>query len=141
VSFQTQSHFFGYEGRCGAPSRFDAFFTYNLGLTAGSLILDGRTGYLAALTSFDKGGRPLGIPLTGLLKEERRHGRDLLVIEKAMVSTDSPAFLYFASRREAWGAEDRFASPGPRQLWGPVSAQIPITVALNQGYEELGFRS
>jgi len=140
VKFQTQSHFFGYEGRCGAPSRFDAFYTYNLGLTAGSLILDGKTGYLAAVSSFDRGGRPLAIPLTGLLRIERRHGRDELVIEKALVGTDSPAFLYFASRREAWGAEDRFASPGPRQFWGPIAGQIPIAVALNQGYEDLSFQ-
>jgi pyrophosphate--fructose-6-phosphate 1-phosphotransferase len=139
VKFQSQHHFFGYEGRCGAPSKFDATYTYNLGLTAGSLVLDGRTGYLAAFTAFDKGGRPLAIPLTGLLNIERRGGEDEMVIEKALVETDSPAFLYFASRREAWGSEDHFSSPGPRQLWGPTASQLPITVALNQGYENLMF--
>jgi pyrophosphate--fructose-6-phosphate 1-phosphotransferase len=140
VKFQTQKHFFGYEGRCGAPSRFDAAYTYNLGLTAGSLVLDGKTGYLAAFTSFDDGGRPLAIPLTGLLQVERRGGKDELVIEKALVKTDSPAFLYFASRREAWGAEDHFSSPGPRQYWGPASHLLPLTVALNQGYQDLNFK-
>ncbi len=139
VRFQTQNHFFGYEGRCGAPSRFDATYTYNLGLTAGSLVLAGKTGYIAAFTDFPQGGKPLAIPLTGLLNIERRGGKDEMVIEKALVKTDSPAFLYFASRREAWGAEDLFCSPGPRQLWGPTSTQIPITVALNQGYEDLLF--
>jgi pyrophosphate--fructose-6-phosphate 1-phosphotransferase len=139
VKFQSQHHFFGYEGRCGAPSKFDATYTYNLGLTAGSLVLDGRTGYLAAFTAFDRGGRPLAIPLTGLLNIERRGGEDEMVIEKALVETDSPAFLYFASRREAWGSEDHFSSPGPRQLWGPTASQLPITVALNQGYENLMF--
>jgi pyrophosphate--fructose-6-phosphate 1-phosphotransferase len=139
VKFQTQNHFFGYEGRCGAPSRFDATYTYNLGLTAGSLVLAGKTGYISSFTDFPKGGTPLAIPLTGLLNIERRGGKDEMVIEKALVETDSPAFLYFASRREAWGAEDLFCSPGPRQLWGPTSNQIPITVALNQDYEDLIF--
>ncbi len=139
VRFQTQDHFFGYEGRCGAPSRFDAIYTYNLGLTAGSLVLAGKTGYISAFNAFPEGGKPLAIPFTGLLNIEQRGGKDEMVIEKALVKTDSPAFLYFASRREAWGSEDFFSSPGPRQLWGPTSNQLPITVALNQGYEDLMF--
>ena len=139
VKFNTLNHFFGYEGRCGAPSLFDAAYTYNLGLVAGSLILDGRTGYMAALTDLDKGGKALGIPLTGLMSVERRHGKDEMVIEKALVRTDSPAFKFFASRREDWANEDRFTSPGPRQLWGPTAKQVPISVALNQGYKSLKF--
>ena len=140
LPFATNSHFFGYEGRCGAPSLFDAAFTYNLGLTAGSLVLDGRTGYMASMTDFDKGGRAVAIPLTGLLKIEQRKGKEKIVIEKALVRTNSPAFRFFASRRKAWAAEDRFTSPGPRQFWGPVAKQLPISVALNQGYSSLTFK-
>ncbi len=140
LSFKTQSHFLGYEGRCGAPTVFDASYTYNLGLIAGSLILAGKTGYIAAFTDFDKGGKVLALPLTGLLHVERRQGKDELVIEKALVKTDSPAFLYFAGRREAWGAEDLFASPGPRQMWGPTARQVPVSVALNQGYADLEYK-
>jgi len=139
VKFSTLNHFFGYEGRCGAPSLFDAAYTYNLGLIAGSLILDSKTGYMAALTDLDKGGKVLGIPLTGLIHVERRQGKDEMVIEKALVKTDSPAFKFFASRREVWANEDRFTSPGPRQLWGPTAKQVPISVALNQGYKGLEF--
>jgi len=139
VPFGTNSHFFGYEGRCGAPSLFDAAFTFNLGLTAASLILDGHTGYMAAVSDFDKGGSILAIPLTGLLNIERRQGNDEMVIEKALVTLDSPAFRYFESRRKIWASEDRFTSPGPRQMWGPVSNQIPMTVALNRGYNDLNF--
>ena len=62
------------------------------------------------------------------------------MIEKALVKCDSPAFRYFASRREAWAREDRFSSPGPRQLWGPASRQLPMSVALNRGYGSLEFR-
>ncbi|MEK6556878.1 MAG: diphosphate--fructose-6-phosphate 1-phosphotransferase [Candidatus Margulisiibacteriota bacterium] len=139
VPFSTQHHFFGYEGRCGAPTLFDAAYTYNLGLTAGSLILSGKTGYIASLTDLDKGGTPSALPLTGLLHIERRHGQDEMVIEKALVQTDSPAFLYFESRRRDWAEKDCFCSPGPRQLWGPASRQLPMSVALNQGYESMEF--
>ncbi|MGC3999424.1 MAG: diphosphate--fructose-6-phosphate 1-phosphotransferase [Anaeromyxobacter sp.] len=140
VKFSTHNHFFGYEGRCGAPTLFDAAYTFNLGLTAGSLILSGKTGFMASIRDLEKGGTPVAIPLCGLLNVERRHGKDELVIEKALVKCDSPAFRYFASRREAWAAEDVFCSPGPRQLWGPAAQQIPMTVALNRDYDSLSFK-
>ena len=140
VPFATHCHFLGYEGRCGAPTLFDAAYTYNLGLTAGSLILDGRTGYMATVTDLTAGGKPQAIPLTGLLNIERRHGKDEFVIEKALVKMDSAAMQYFASRRAEWAADDRFASPGPRQLWGPAAHQQPISVALNSNSESLAFK-
>ena len=140
IPFATHCHFLGYEGRCGAPTLFDAAYTYNLGLTAGSLILDGRTGYMATVTGLTAGGTPQAIPLTGLLNIERRHGKDEFVIEKALVKMDAPAMRYFASRRADWAAADLFASPGPRQLWGPAAQQQPISVALNSGADTLSFR-
>jgi len=90
VKFATQNHFFGYEGRCGAPTLFDAAYTYNLGLTAGSLILAGKTGYIASITYLCCGGHPCALPLTGLLNIERRHGKDEMVIEKALVNVILP---------------------------------------------------
>jgi len=140
VPFGAHCHFLGYEGRCGAPTLFDAAYTYNLGLTAGSLILDGRTGYMATVTGLTSGGSPQAIPLTGLLNIERRHGHDEFVIEKALVKMDSPAMQYFVARRAEWAADDLFSSPGPRQLWGPAAYQQPISVALNSASESLAFR-
>lgn len=140
VAFSAHTHFLGYEGRCGAPTLFDAAYTYNLGLTAGSLILDGRTGYMATVTGLTNGGAPQAIPLTGLLNIERRHGKDEFVIEKALVKMDSAAMKYFVSRRDEWAADDLFASPGPRQLWGPAAYQQPISVALNSGSSSLAFK-
>jgi diphosphate-dependent phosphofructokinase len=137
--FSSNHHFFGYEGRCGAPTKFDAAYTFNLGLTAGSLLLAGKTGYMVAVTVLDKRGGVLAIPLTGLICVERRHGQDELVIEKALVKTDSPAYKYLVSVRERWSQSDCFSSPGPRQLWGPTSKQLPIMVALNQGYGSMEF--
>lgn len=140
IPFATQSHFFGYEGRCGAPTLFDAAYTLNLGLTAGALVLAGKTGYMASIGEIFSGGVPLAIPLAGLLDVERRHGSEAVVIEKALVKVDAPAMQYFVSRREAWAQDDLFASPGPRQLWGPVARQVPVSVALNRGADSLAFR-
>jgi pyrophosphate--fructose-6-phosphate 1-phosphotransferase len=140
VPFSAHCHFLGYEGRCGAPTLFDAAYTFNLGLTAGSLILDGRTGYMATVTDLTTGGKPQAIPLTGLLNIERRHGKDEFVIEKALVKMDSPAMSFFASRRSDWSADDCFASPGPRQLWGPAAYQQPVSVALNSKSDSLAFK-
>jgi pyrophosphate--fructose-6-phosphate 1-phosphotransferase len=140
VPFAAHSHFLGYEGRCGAPTLFDAAYTYNLGLTAGSLILDGHSGYMATITGLTSGGVPQAIPLAGLLNIERRHGQDEFVIEKALVKMDSPAMRFFASRRDEWAASDLFTSPGPRQFWGPTTHQQPISVALNSGSNSLMFK-
>jgi pyrophosphate--fructose-6-phosphate 1-phosphotransferase len=139
LKFESLNHFFGYEARCGASTVFDSSYTYNLGATAGSLILDGRTGYMASLTDLDTGAKPLGIPIASLLDIEMRKGKPATVIEKALVKLDSPAFIYFESRRRLWAENDLSNSPGPVQLWGPSSRQMPKTVALNREYHSLDF--
>lgn len=139
IPFNGINHFFGYEGRCGAPSGFDASFTYNLGLIAGSLVLEKHTGYMAAISRFDDKAEPLGIPLIGLLDIERRDNKDAVVIKKAIVDLNSPAFQFFSERRTIWAETDSFSSPGPRQYWGPISKQIPLSTALNQGYNQLDY--
>lgn len=45
--FSALHHFFGYEGRCAAPSNFDADYCYALGTSAAHLIANGKTGYMA----------------------------------------------------------------------------------------------
>ena len=140
IKFDSLNHFFGYEARCGASTLFDSAYTYNLGATAGSLILDDRTGYMASLTDLDKGAKPLGIPIASLLNIEIRKGKAAKVIEKALVKLDSPAFIYFDSRRKHWAENDLSNSPGPVQLWGPTSRQMPKTVVLNRKYNSLEFK-
>ena len=135
--FSPLGHFLGYEGRCGAPSKFDAAYTLNLGLCAGSLVLAGRTGYMASVTDLDRGGRPLAIPLTGLLNVEMRGSKEKTVIRKALVPLDSPAFRQLKEFRKYWALGDYFHSTGPTQYAGPreVTDRMPISVMLDQGYE------
>jgi diphosphate-dependent phosphofructokinase len=136
MSLSTQSHFLGYEGRCAKPSLFDAAFTFLLGLTAGSLVLEGKTGYMAAITDFDKGGRALALPLVALVTREMRKGKEEYVIEKSLVKTTSQSFVFFAKNRERWARKDLFSSPGPIQHWGPTSRQIPLSIAMDQRYKD-----
>ncbi len=136
MSLSTQAHFLGYEGRCVKPTLLDQANTFLLGLTAGSLVLDGRTGYMAAVTDLDKGGRVLAIPLSGLINVEQRKGKEELVIEKALVSTSSASFKAYEFNRDRWAKSDLFTSPGPIQYWGPTCRQIPLIVALDQDYED-----
>ncbi|HOI95202.1 MAG TPA: diphosphate--fructose-6-phosphate 1-phosphotransferase [Syntrophobacter fumaroxidans] len=136
TTLSVQSHFLGYEGRSAKPTSFDASFTFNLGLTAGSLVLSGKSGYMAAVTDFYKGGKVLALPLAGLITVEMRKGKEEMVIEKSLVRLDSPAFKAFAQNRAKWAAEDRFNSPGPIQHWGPISRQLPLCVALDQDYPD-----
>jgi pyrophosphate--fructose-6-phosphate 1-phosphotransferase len=136
VTLSTQSHFFGYEGRSSKPTKFDAAFTFQLGLAAASLVLAGKSGYMAAVTDFDRGGRVLGLPLTGLITAEMRKGKEEFVIEKSLVELESPSFTVFAQNRDKWAEQDLFSSPGAIQYWGPISKQIPIIVALDQDYPD-----
>jgi hypothetical protein len=52
------------------------------------------------------------------------------------VSLDSSSFKAFAENRDKWASGDLFSSPGPIQHWGPISRQIPLSVALDQDYPD-----
>ena len=137
--FNGISHFFGYEGRCGAPTLFDASFTYNLGLIVGSLSLGNHSGYMASITDFNKNARPVGIPLKGLLTKEQRQSKETIVIKKTLVDLKSNAFKQFSHWRDLWVKNDLFNSPGPIQFSGSHATQLPLTIALNQDYNHLNF--
>jgi pyrophosphate--fructose-6-phosphate 1-phosphotransferase len=120
--FATQSHFFGYEGRCAAPSNFDADYCYSLGFTAASLLAAGKTGYLSSVRGLTKPADEWvagGIPLTMMMNLERRHGNDKPVIKKALVELNGKPFKEFAENRQRWAREDCFTYPGPIQYFGP----------------------
>ena len=120
--FSTQSHFFGYEGRCAAPSNFDADYCYSLGFTAASLIAANKTGYLSSVRGLTKPAQEWvagGIPLTMMMNLERRHGNDKPVIKKALVELHGKPFREFSDNRQRWAGEDCFTYPGPIQYFGP----------------------
>ncbi|MEG2076372.1 MAG: hypothetical protein RRY34_07700, partial [Victivallaceae bacterium] len=136
--FNTQVHFFGYEGRCAAPSNYDADYCYSLGYTAAALLGCGLTGYMSNIR---KTTRPAtewiagGIPITMMMNIERRHGHDKPVIQKALVKLDGAPFKFFAANREAWALETSYVYPGPIQYFGPseVCDQITKTIELELG--------
>jgi pyrophosphate--fructose-6-phosphate 1-phosphotransferase len=120
--FTAVNHFFGYEGRCAAPSNFDADYCYSLGYTASSLIASGMTGYLSSVRNLTKSADQWvagGIPLTMMMNLERRHGKDKPVIRKALVELDGKPFKEFAAKRDVWALEDDYLYPGPIQYFGP----------------------
>jgi len=120
--FSSQTHFFGYEGRCAAPSNFDADYCYSIGFTAAVLIADGKTGYMASVRNLTANANEWlagGVPITMLMNMEKRHGKMKPVIQKALVKLDGAPFLEFAKNRENWAFKTEYVYPGPIQYFGP----------------------
>ncbi|KAL5773233.1 hypothetical protein ACOSQ2_013157 [Xanthoceras sorbifolium] len=134
--FKGQSHFFGYEGRCGLPTNFDASYCYALGYAAGALLHDAKTGLISSVGNL---GAPVeqwtvgGTPLTSLMDVERRHGKYKPVIKKAMVELEGAPFKKFASLRDVWALENHYISPGPIQFIGATAAAVNHTLLLELG--------
>jgi pyrophosphate--fructose-6-phosphate 1-phosphotransferase len=132
-SFSVQCHFFGYEGRCAAPSNFDADYCSSLGFTAAALLGANKTGYIASVRNLTQPAADWvagGIPLTSLMNMERRHGADRPVIRKALVDLNGKPFGKFAAHREGWAVDDAFLYPGPVQYFGPSEVCDPPTQTL-----------
>jgi pyrophosphate--fructose-6-phosphate 1-phosphotransferase len=135
--FATITHFFGYEGRCAAPSNYDADYCYSLGYTASMLIASGKTGYMASVRNTTAPAHEWiagGIPITMMMNMERRHGEMKPVIQKALVKLDGAPFQYFKSKRDEWAIETDYVYPGPIQYFGPteVCDQPSKTLQLEQ---------
>lgn len=120
--FATQHHFFGYEGRCAAPSNFDADYCYSLGYNAAMLISFGKTGYMSSIKNTclpaDKWIAG-GIPITMMMNMEKRNGEMKPVIRKALVSLSGHPYKYFVCHRSDWARNTSFVYPGPIQYFGP----------------------
>ena len=135
--FAPQHHFFGYEGRCAAPSNFDADYCYSLGYTASVLIANGKTGYMSSVRNTTAPAAEWiagGVPITMMMNMERRHGEMKPVIQKALVKLDGAPFKAFAAQRETWAKETAYVYPGPIQYFGPteVCDQPTKTLQLEQ---------
>ena len=143
-SFATLHHFLGYEGRCAAPSNFDADYCYSLGTSAVQLIANGKTGYMAIIKNTTEKAEDWiagGVPITMMMNIERRNGELKPVIRKALVELDGAPFKEFVKLRSKWAKETSYIYPGPVQYWGPsdVCDQTTRTLALEQGKEVFVF--
>lgn len=135
--FSALHHFFGYEGRCAAPSNFDADYCYALGASAAQLIANGKTGYMAIVKNTTAGTEEWkagGVPITMMMNMEKRNGEMKPVIRKALVDLNGKPFKAFAAQRDQWAKETCYVYPGPIQYWGPASVcDLPTkTLALEQ---------
>ncbi|MEI7675470.1 MAG: diphosphate--fructose-6-phosphate 1-phosphotransferase [Bacteroidales bacterium] len=121
--FASLGHFFGYEGRCAAPSNFDADYCYSLGYNAANLIGEGKTGYMSSIRNTTAPAAEWiagGVPVTMMMNMERRHGEMKAVIQKALVKLDGAPFLELVKHREQWAEETCYIYPGPIQYFGPT---------------------
>ena len=122
--FSPLHHFFGYEGRCAAPSNFDADYCYALGSSAAQLIANGKTGYMAIVKNTIAGTDKWlagGVPITMMMNMEKRNGEMKPVIRKALVELNGAPFKAFVAQREKWAKETCYVYPGPIQYWGASS--------------------
>src|SRR5574344_1708439 len=135
--FSAQHHCFGYEGRCAAPSNYDADYCYSLGFNASRLIANDKTGYMSIIKNTTAPAAEWiagGVPITMMMNMEKRNGEMKPVIKKALVDLNGKPFKTYAAHRDHWAAETCFVYPGPIQYWGPSSVcdQTTRTLALEQ---------
>ncbi len=136
--YNYQNHFFGYEGRCAAPTNFDSNYCYALGYTTAYLIGKGKTGYMACVSNTAAPAEEWiagGVPLTSMLDMERRNGKRKPVIRKALVDLEGTPFQTFVANRAQWALSSNYIYPGAIQYFGPseVCDQPTITLRLEQG--------
>lgn len=137
--FSPQHHFLGYEGRCAAPSHFDANYSYALGYSAFYLLNAGLSGFMSCIknTHFEtEKWIPGGIPLTMLMNMEERKGHLKPVIQKALVKLDGKPFKEFEKRRKDWALNDDYRFPGPIQYFGPEEIKNQPTITLLLEHEK-----
>ncbi|MDR1372340.1 MAG: diphosphate--fructose-6-phosphate 1-phosphotransferase [Dysgonamonadaceae bacterium] len=142
-SFSPQTHFFGYEGRCAAPSNYDADYCYSLGYTAASLIGAQKTGYMSSVRNTTKSADKWlagGIPITMMMNIEEKPITDsngklslekVPVIQKALVKLNGAPFREYAALREYWALNDDYVYPGPIQFYGPAELTDQPTMTLH----------
>jgi diphosphate-dependent phosphofructokinase len=135
--FQAQTHFLGYEGRCAAPTNFDANYSYALGLNAIALLKGGFSGYMSViqnLASDTTEWRALGVPLVAMMDMEERSGIDKPVIKKGLLDLGGPVFKKLKDYRQKWSIHDDYRYVGSIQYFGPTELcdQVPKSLTLEK---------
>lgn len=94
-------------------------------MNASVLIREGASGYMSCIKNL--GDRDpskwkcAGCPLPTMMNIERRKGKDVPVIKKALVELEGPMFKAYEAVRDKWALLDCYQSPGPIQFHGPSS--------------------
>jgi len=120
--FSARNHFFGYEGRCAAPTNFDADYTYALGYSATVLIAAKVTAYMVSIRNLPMESSkwlPGGVPLTSMMNIENRKGGNKPVIKKALVELEGKPFKELVANRSKWELENDYVYQGSIQYFGP----------------------
>ena len=120
--FSARNHFFGYEGRCAAPTNFDADYTYSLGYSATVLIAAKVTAYMVSIRNLPMESSkwlPGGVPLTSMMNIENRKGGNKPVIKKALVELEGKPFKELVANRSKWELENDYVYQGSIQYFGP----------------------
>ena len=138
AKFNSQFHYFGYEGACPPPSNFDANYCSALGRTAGALIGGGCTGMMASTQGPHQAAGGVG----SARRAAHRHALprapqgqdDKPVIRKALVELDGAPFAALKAARDGWRLAPSFEQPGPIQFEGPTAECVSLTLQ----HEQLG---
>jgi len=115
--FNPLQHSFGYEGRCGWPTKFDANYTYALGITGTLLVAHGVTGYMSCVRNLAETNdkwTPAGVPL-GLMMNPSGQPR----IKAIKVDLKGAPFEEYHKQRDTWKYHSDYVYPLPPHLYGP----------------------
>ena len=127
-TFNPLHHFFGYEGRCGWPTKFDMNYTFSLGMTGMLLVANGLTGYMSCVRNLvdttDK-WVPAGIPLT-LMMDTKAKPR----IKSVKVDLNGGPFLEYYKMRDSWKTHSDYHYPLPPQILAPDEPMDRRTMTL-----------
>lgn len=127
-------HYFGYEGRCAMPSNFDANYCYCLGYTAGTLLANKKTGYVAAVRQLEQHATewmPGGVPCTRIMEMKTgADGASFPAVIRQLFDLKGRLFEVLRDVRDYWRTEEFYRCPGPIQFEGPVANDANFTVSI-----------
>lgn len=140
IPFKSRNQTIGHEGRTAKITHFDANYAFNLGYTAASLIADQKSGFVSAVTDLNSNAsHPMAINLQDMMEMVPIPGTGTFrpKVPQTMVDLNSPAFTFFTEQRDNWVEKDGIDQTPADHIQPYFGHQIPITVALNQGYASL----
>lgn len=121
-AFAPVTHYFGYQGRSGHPSKFDCSLGSTCGFASGVLIEQGLTGVAVAVRQCTKPAsqwRVGGVPILGLLRSHPKEGfkRTDLVVRSEDLNLTSAQFQTLKDNLRTWKVKDCYVNPGPIQFY------------------------